>query len=172
MLKVDKETRDSECAPSIITFNIILDAWAKSSNNKPDVSINLNRIFDVLQQTILPGIVRYNTALTAETVSNAFKVLAEIESNSRKIRPDIDTWNSVLKYLVKSGKADAHEKVSSFLKSLVDKEVHDESKVFPDHISYTILITILIDAISKSDTPNQAEPAINVLNQMFELHRL
>ncbi len=48
MHKVYRETRDSECAPSVITLNVVLDSWAKSSNNKPDVSVN--RIFDILRQ--------------------------------------------------------------------------------------------------------------------------
>jgi hypothetical protein len=184
MLQNYRESGDRECAPSVITFNVVLDAWAKSSTHPPNVAID--RIWNILQQmkdlskalndtTIQPNIISYNAALHVlsrmggeEALSRARTVLQEIESNDQ-IHPDICTYNAILSCLVKSGKADAHEVVSSLLQSLEERAaLRERPNIFPDRYSYTILI----DAISKSNTPNQAELAVQTLKKMMELHKL
>jgi hypothetical protein len=183
MLQNVREKGDSEFTPSIRTFNLVLDAWAKISTHQPNVAVD--RIFNILQQmsdlsktlndkTILPDILSCHAALHSlsnmggeEALSRALTVLKEMESNDQ-INPDIRAYNLVLICMARSGKADAHEEISSFLQSLEEKALREGSTIYPNRISYNILI----DVISKSNTPNQAELAVQALENMMKLYRL
>jgi hypothetical protein len=183
MLQNVREKGGSEFTPSVITFNLVLDAWAKLSTHQPNVAVD--RIFNILQQmsdlsetlndkTILPDILSYHAALHSlskmggeEALSRALTVLKEMESNDQ-INLDIRAYNLALICMARSGKADAHEEISLVIQSLEEKALREGSTIYPNRISYNILI----DAISKSNTPNQAELAVETLENMMKLHRL
>jgi pentatricopeptide repeat protein len=123
-----------DVAPDAVSYNSVLNAWARSTDEPADRAVDLAQ-----SMRVTPNLVTYNTLILAFAkrglAQNAEAVLRAMQESS--IQPDIISFNSVLSAwaFLQEG-----EKAESLLKEMISLAVQGNTDVKPDTISFNTVL--------------------------------
>ncbi|KAG7359140.1 PPR: pentatricopeptide repeat domain containing protein [Nitzschia inconspicua] len=121
-----------------------------------------------------PNVSLYNSVVNAfasldvsESLSYVKKILQEMESgeDSGIPRPDLVTYNTVIKSMRNGNDEDGAVFAENILNTLESIGERDPN-FLPDNYSYTSVIT----AFARSNSPNKAEKAVEIVKRMISAH--
>ena len=177
---LDRFNNNGDCKPDKISFNAVINAWARSGDNRaPSRAEHILKIME--ECDVQPDLYSYNAVINAwvksgqkGSASRAEQILAEMESQSREggsirfsVKPDTVTYNTVIHALAKSGEPGAATKVEAILSTMVERYRNGDTSVKPD----TITFNAVIDAWAKSGERGAAARAANILGFMRKQFR-
>lgn len=177
---LDRYNNIGDCKPDKISFNAVINAWARSGDNRaPSRAEHI--LMSMEKCDVQPDLYSYNAVINAwvksgqkGSASRAEQILAEMERQSREdgsnrfsVKPDTVTYNTVIHALAKSGEPGAATKVEAILSTMVERYRNGDVSVKPD----TITFNAVIDAWAKSGERGAAARAANILGFMRKQFR-
>jgi hypothetical protein len=171
-------TGDIRVRPNLRSFNICLDAWARSSIDGADERI-LRWIYKVRNETkygsvnIVPDAWSYTYYLQALARSGraqmgdeAERVLKEVEHlyeiGYQGLKPNVQTFTSAIHCIALSGQDNSVERALAILDRMEDLHAEGFGDVRPNLFTYNCVI----NAIAKSKQHNKAEAAMQIIRRM------
>jgi len=160
------------CLPSTVTYNAVMDAWAKSqSRDAPEHAEALLTEMESLH--LFPDKISYSTVITAwtksgrtEAVDRAKALLArlqdKVKSGKENVYPDTNVYNTMFQALVVNNRV---EEADAMLKKFCDESKFWKALATPDNFSFSIVIS----GWAKSQDPNAVMHAEDLFQRMLEL---
>ena len=160
------------CLPSTVTYNAVMDAWAKSqSRDAPEHAEALLTEMESLH--LFPDKISYSTVITAwtksgrtEAVDRAKALLArlqdKVKSGKENVYPDTNVYNTMFQALVVNNRV---EEADAMLKKFCDESKFWKALATPDNFSFSIVIS----GWAKSQDPNAVMHAEELFQRMLEL---
>lgn len=159
--------------PDIVSYNIVLGAWAKAAN-----ALAEGRGRGTPDSTLDTNMAEVNVYTPSDAAGKAEAILQDMESaylyGTSTIAPDVMSYNSVLDALAKGRGKDSMEKADALVKRMiqlssggeegkegvVNGSSEDWARVRPDTITYNSLIESL------DHTQEGLDRAVQILNRL------
>ncbi|KAG7342234.1 PPR: pentatricopeptide repeat domain containing protein [Nitzschia inconspicua] len=174
-----QETGDPSLKPSIRSYSICFEAWAKSEIPEAADKIlewlyRLQDDFEAGRSDIAPGKWAYNAYLEAlakqrqpSIADEAERILKLLEERSEQfggsalLRPDVLTYTNALHCIALSEAKDSFQRAYAILVKMED----GNGDVRPNEYTYNVLV----NCVAKSKLPNKAKIAASLLKRMKDV---
>ena len=183
LLELHHETQDPDLVPTIVEFNSVIAAWARSG--QPDAVERAQRLVKSVETmfqegytTLRPGVETYTALIHAYAQSKrpeagrmALATLANmwqmVQGGSVWMTPDVTCYNTVLDCLAKSSSMDAADDAERLLRSMQSHSINGNygASLAPNAVSYSSVI----NAWSKSGAKNAPQRAQDLLDELNTL---
>jgi len=170
-----QESGDEIFKPTVRSFNAVINAWAKSSqNNAPQRAESILKRMDELYLSgnadAKPNRVNFNCVIDAWGKSGDAKKAEELlqrmelryENGDEDMKPNVRSFNTVMDAWAKSRESDAGKQAERLMKQMEKLYLAGNVDVKPDVRSYNAVM----NAWAKSGDPNAAQMATNVLERL------
>jgi hypothetical protein len=170
LIKLYKESGDSDFQPTTIVGNAVITAWARAIH-LPDSTERAMAALEKLMKFAEPDLISYNAVLSAYSKAGmglkATEMLKWLEATTEtKLQPDIISYNSVLTALAKDREPGSTEQAEALLEKMERLSETGKTHVRPNKISFTTVI----DAWARSDNPGQALKAYALVTKMVKAY--
>ena len=174
----------NKCPPNTVTFNLVMDAYAKSSlrDAGEKAAAVLERMNSLSDAGILKDVkadrVSYNTLMNAyakssdimpgslaEAVFDELEVLYEV-TQDETLKPDIVSYSTLLNALARGGDPYSANRAEEILLQMLKDYKDDRSNVKPN----TVCFNEVIYAWAKSpdpEAPRRAEGLLRIMQDMY-----
>ncbi|CAJ1955303.1 unnamed protein product [Cylindrotheca closterium] len=160
-----EETGDIAYLPSTITYNTVINGWAKAGAGERGAFICENLLSEMGD---LADVISFNNVLHAwarSDVPDAGERAERILRSMNTVRPNSRTYNTVIHAWSRSTADDATRHAHSLLREM-DELAKDEPSMSPDFFSYSSVINAL--ALAKSE-PLKAHSSFLLIQRMNKL---
>jgi hypothetical protein len=170
LIKLYKESGDSDFLPTVEVGNAVITAWARAIH-LPDSTERAMAALEKLMKYAEPDLISYNAVLSAYSKAGmgqkATELLKWLEGTTEpNLQPDIISYNSVLTALAKDREPGSTEQAEALLERMETLSESGKTHVRPNKISFTTVI----DAWARSDNPGQALKAYALVTKMVEAY--
>jgi Pentatricopeptide repeat domain len=176
--------------PNVISYSIVMDAYARQSKHDPQAAVSAERVmFDLIRLSEQRPDIKV-TSVTCDTVLNAWaqqgtwqgaeraeQILHRLEgwsAVSQQIRPTAHSYAAVIDGWAKcGGGAPAAMRAQKLLDTLLRRDKDRAVSSNPPQIavlSDTVVFNACINAWATSRDPQAGTKAVRLLRQMKELH--
>ena len=169
LISLYKETGDPELEPNVVTYNTVLNVWAKSYTLKG--AQMAEEILKSMEDKNLADVISYNAVIHAwarcgekESGEQAESILRRMET----VQPNFRTYSSVIDAWSQSGQPDSAIRAQTILEEVESLYAKTKNS---DLQPNTILYSSVINAYAKStNIANKAREAAGLLKRMQELY--
>lgn len=146
MEQISRSTVDSQIKPDAVSYSSVLHAYAQAAPKNPGACIKAEKILmDMIEsQKTLVTTIHFNTVLNAHATLGSgrraamlLKVMEDMTGQNSKIRPDLFTYNTVLKALANSKEKGSVERAKEIIEFM-----ERDGYVKPNSISYNTLLLV------------------------------
>ena len=174
LLQAMISSKDSEMAPNVQSYTLVISAWAKSGAKETTEKVEKLLLDMERIDEVKPNTVSYATALNAFAKSKdpfsyerAMRVLQRMEDESIAVRPNAYCYGSVMECIAASpDKSTICTKALALLQLL--SEQHNIGRNSKE--SYTVVFNTAIKAIERSEEKRKDKVASQFLNLMKEVN--
>jgi pentatricopeptide repeat protein len=169
IIEMYKHSGDPMIAPSTVSFNTMLNAWAKSSH-PASLEMAENLFEDMMEwddEIASPDVLTFSTLLDAysrsrnldavEKAENLFQLMSKIG-----VQRNVYTFSALQNVYARSRRADAPEQCQRILERMIQQYKNGDVFAKPNCINYNAVLC----ALSRTRTKDAAEKAYVMLEKM------
>jgi len=171
MQRISESTGDLQIKPDSVSYSSVLHAYAHTSPKDPNACIKSESILMRMlkEQKMLVTTIHFNTVLNAHATLGSgkraamlLKLMEDMTAQNSRIRPDLFTYNTVLKALAKSKEKGSIERAKEIIDTM---EKSDNIK--PNAVSYNTLILAYVNHGAQGGVANTVRGILKKMETLY-----
>lgn len=171
MQRINQSTGDLKIKPDSVSYSSVLHAYAHASPKDPSACIKAESVLMNMlkEQKMLVTTIHFNTVLNAHATLGSgkraamlLKLMEDMTAQNSKIRPDLFTYNTVLKALAKSKEKGSIERAKEII-STMEKSDH----IKPNTVSYNTLILAYVNHGAQGGVANTVRGILKKMETLY-----
>lgn len=171
MERINQSTGDQHIKPDSVSYSSVLHAYAQASPKDSSACIKAeNVLMNMLkEQKMIVTTIHFNTVLNAHATLGSgkraamlLKLMEDMTAQNSRIRPDLFTYNTVLKALAKSKEKGSIERAKEIIATM-EKSDH----IKPNTVSYNTLILAHVNHGAQGGVANTVRGILNKMEMLY-----